>query len=234
MARYCQAIHGHQAIHGWPGPSADGLGPSMAPNSPLPVVVLHYFPNQFLSRLSPLFPVGGVIPHLVYQRKPLQGPGIFGRHWTDLEHSDDHGNDLCDTPNLIASGPPLGQRWFGCWPYVASPFFLWFLGGAAAISRFIDGAAAVSRFISRVAVISRFIGGAAVIPTFVCRLAVIPMFVSRHDLPSRGSCRSFRADMRRIASETQSGLANRYISIGSRYPGFIMNGRFLPWQRKSC
>ena len=34
MARYCQAIHGHQAIHGWPGPSADGLGPPMAPNSP--------------------------------------------------------------------------------------------------------------------------------------------------------------------------------------------------------
>ena len=32
MARYCQAIHGHQAIHGWPGPSADGLGPPMAPN----------------------------------------------------------------------------------------------------------------------------------------------------------------------------------------------------------
>ena len=35
MARYCQAIHGHQAIHGWPGPSADGLGPSMAPNRPI-------------------------------------------------------------------------------------------------------------------------------------------------------------------------------------------------------
>ena len=37
MARYCQAIHGHQAIHGWPGPSADGLGPSMAPNKTQPV-----------------------------------------------------------------------------------------------------------------------------------------------------------------------------------------------------
>ena len=33
MARHCQASHGHQAIRGWPGPSADGLGPRLAPNS---------------------------------------------------------------------------------------------------------------------------------------------------------------------------------------------------------
>ena len=33
MARCCQARRGHQAIHGWPGPSADGLGPRLAPNN---------------------------------------------------------------------------------------------------------------------------------------------------------------------------------------------------------
>ena len=33
MARHTQAIHGYQAIHGWPGPSADGLGPRLAPNT---------------------------------------------------------------------------------------------------------------------------------------------------------------------------------------------------------
>ena len=27
-----QASRGHQAIRGWPGPSADGLGPRLAPN----------------------------------------------------------------------------------------------------------------------------------------------------------------------------------------------------------
>ena len=32
MARHCQASHGYQAIRGWPGPSADGLGPRLAPN----------------------------------------------------------------------------------------------------------------------------------------------------------------------------------------------------------
>ena len=32
MARHGQAIDGSQAIRGWPGPSADGLGPRMAPN----------------------------------------------------------------------------------------------------------------------------------------------------------------------------------------------------------
>ena len=31
-----QAIYGHQAIHGWSGPSADGLGPLLAPNTSRP------------------------------------------------------------------------------------------------------------------------------------------------------------------------------------------------------
>ena len=36
MARHCQASHGYQAIRGWPRPSADGLGPRLAPNSTVP------------------------------------------------------------------------------------------------------------------------------------------------------------------------------------------------------
>ena len=66
MARYCQAIHGHQAIHGWPGPSADGLGPHMAPNSP--VASSNSYAAQgrsttvsdvfLLSRAHPIFAVG--------------------------------------------------------------------------------------------------------------------------------------------------------------------------------
>ena len=32
MARHSQANGGCQAIHGWPGPSMDGLDPPLAPN----------------------------------------------------------------------------------------------------------------------------------------------------------------------------------------------------------
>ena len=59
MARYCQAIHGHQAIHGWPGPSADGLGPSMAPNisfhiPPAVARVFHFCPFTPYTTTLPL------------------------------------------------------------------------------------------------------------------------------------------------------------------------------------
>ena len=67
MARYCQAIHGHQAIHGWPGPSVDGLGPRLARNTSIGCSVFSMFAKRGLEPYNhlPLLPaVAPTVPEV--------------------------------------------------------------------------------------------------------------------------------------------------------------------------